>query len=286
MKTLAITAVSFLGILVMVFLYMVPVSTNFVRYLWWRFASGVEITEGRTQSHGASIHYVVFGSGNPVILLHGGLSNKICWFSQIPTLSAHGFQIILVDSRGHGISELGDSELSYHLLAEDALAILNDRNISQTAVIGWSDGANTALQLANEWPARIGKIVAISGNYSPQGLTSEAHRDQLKRSSGLQYWLFRWLTGAGEKFAALENRLKPLWNNYPTLQASDLETIQSPVLIILGDHDLVTTEHARIMAKLIPRSTLHLVHGGGHATMITHATEVNREVIRFFQLHQ
>jgi len=283
MKSLAITVASVLGILVLIFFYLLPVSTQFVRYLWWRLTSEVQVTRGIASSHRASIHYSVFGNGKPIMMLHGGLSNKLCWFSQIPILSAHGFQIILVDSRGHGTSELGDMELSYRLLAEDAIAILDRMKIAQTAVIGWSDGANTALQMANLWPARIGKIVAISGNYTPQGLTPEARQEQLTQTTGLQYWFYRWLTGTGEKFAVLEDRLKPLWNNYPTLHDSDLEKIQSPVLIILGDQDLVTIPHAKMMAQLIPHNTLHIVHGGGHVTMITHAAEVNEEIIRFLQ---
>lgn len=61
-----------------------PVPGNFLYYLGWRLASGVQAERGEISYNGANIHYVAYGKGKPVLLLHGGLSNRLSWFSQIP----------------------------------------------------------------------------------------------------------------------------------------------------------------------------------------------------------
>jgi pimeloyl-ACP methyl ester carboxylesterase len=96
--------------------------------------------------------------------------------------------VILVDTRGHGESGLGDVELSYRLFAADAIQVMNHLGIERINVIGWSDGANTALLLARYWPERIDRVVAISGNSDPSGLTPAARSDNLNLTNGSSYW--------------------------------------------------------------------------------------------------
>ncbi|WP_054700235.1 alpha/beta fold hydrolase [Desulfosarcina cetonica] len=84
--------------------------------------------------------------------------------------------------------------MSYRRLAADAVAILDRLGIAQTDVVGWSDGGNTALLLALGWPRRVRRMVVISANFNPAGLTPEAHRDTFEASRGLTYWLRRWWT--------------------------------------------------------------------------------------------
>lgn len=282
MKTALVVSGIFLCFSVFMFLYFMPLSNYLARYLWWRLSADVSVLSGDVFSEGTRIHYTVYGQGSPVLLLHGGLSNKLSWFSQLPELADCGYRLILLDSRGHGLSGLGDSDLSYRLLADDALAVLDRLKIARVDVLGWSDGANTALQLASQSPQRIGKIVAISGNYSPQGLTDKARQDNLEQSTGMKYWLYTLWTGAEGAFQELEKRLKKLWGSGPLLSDNALAEIKSPVLIIVGDKDVVTVEHARDMAELLPKSTLHIVHNGGHSTLMVNASEVNQLIRGFF----
>ncbi len=72
------------------FIVLRPMSANFFRYLIWRLTSGVETSGGSVAAGEARIHYVCYGSGQAVMLLHGGLSNRLSWFSQIPWLAAAG----------------------------------------------------------------------------------------------------------------------------------------------------------------------------------------------------
>jgi pimeloyl-ACP methyl ester carboxylesterase len=258
-----------------------PIPGNFAHYLWWRTTPSGTALKGSVRSENTTIHYRSYGKGPPVLLLHGGLSNRLSWFSQVPWLVASGRQVILLDTRGHGESGLGDTDLNYRLLAADAIHVLDRLGILRTDVIGWSDGANTALLLAHEWPGRVRKIVVISGNSDPSGLTPAARADNHIHESGITYWYKRWWTGAGERFTDLENRIKKLWSTGPKLGSDDLRAIEAPTLVILGENDQVTPEHARQMVDLLPHGNLAIIQGGGHATLITDADKVNALIGNF-----
>lgn len=254
-----------------------------LRYLVWHTSTAGTGLTGSIRKDGATIHYVSYGKGPAILLLHGGLSNRLSWFSQIPEWVTAGRQVVILDVRGHGISGLGRKELNYRLLARDAIGVLDQLNIQTTDVVGWSDGGNTALMLGMDWPDRIRKIVTISANYNPSGLTPAALKDTYAQSSGLTYWIKRWWTGSGEHFTSLEKRIKRMWRTYPELQPIDLRTIELPSLVIVGKHDIISIRHAKKMAKLLPHGSLAIVPGG-HATPVTHSKQVNTTIERFLDI--
>jgi pimeloyl-ACP methyl ester carboxylesterase len=196
-----------------------PVPGNFVYYLGWRLTTHALVEKGNISFNGAHIHYVAYGEGKPVLLLHGGLSNRLSWFSQVPWLVDAGRKVVLVDTRGHGESTLGHTGLSYHLFAQDVVQVLDQLGIGQTDIIGWSDGGIIALLLGRDWPQRVGKIVAISANFDPSGLTPDAGATLQARdaegSGGVWQWLKGWWSGAGEHYAALASKIHHLWRTEP-----------------------------------------------------------------------
>ena len=97
------------------------------------------------EREGARIWYAAYGSGSPVILLHGGLGHSGNWGYQIPALISSRYRAIVIDSRGHGRSTCDTRPFSYELMAGDVLAVMDALQIQQAALVGWSDGACTAL---------------------------------------------------------------------------------------------------------------------------------------------
>ncbi len=283
MKLLIVIVASLTLSVLALAIYFMPITSHLVRYLYWQWTTPVSHNEGEVYSDGTKIHYQVYGSGKPVLLLHGGLSNKLSWYSQLPLLAEQNLQLILLDSRGHGRSDLGSNNLSYQLLADDATAVLDTLQIQKVAVLGWSDGANTAFVLASEQPDRITCIISISGNYSPEGLTPEARQENQCPLSGIGYWAYRPWTGAETSFSQLEQQLKRLWNKGIVVSEQTLASIETPVMIISGSDDVVTIEHSQKMASLLPHSQLHIIENGGHATLITHAAEVNALIVSFLK---
>lgn len=277
MRHLLITLTVVLVVLALGYRLAEPMSGFLFRYLRWSVAHRASAIHGHVRSEGSTIHFVSYGTGPAVLLLHGGLSNRLAWFSQIPALVAAGRHVVVLDVRGHGKSKLGAKTLNYRLLAADAIGVMDRLNIQRADVVGWSDGGNTALVMAQEWPQRVGRIVAISANFNPEGLTPEELAGTKRKSSGADYWLKRWWTGTGEHLKELEGRVKNMWRTYPRFQPADLQKIVAPILVLIGQHDVVRIAHAKQMVDALPNSTL-LIVPGGHSTPITHPVEVNAAI--------
>src|SRR5580765_7246730 len=124
------------------------------------------ISRGTVAVDGASIYYAIYGygAGAPVILLHGGLGNADHWAFQVPAL-ADKLQVIVIDSRGQGRSTRTRAAVSYDVMANDVLAVMDHLSIERAAFVGWSDGGEIALKLAITHPERIAKLFVVGANY-------------------------------------------------------------------------------------------------------------------------
>ncbi|MEE4113235.1 MAG: alpha/beta fold hydrolase [Desulfobacteraceae bacterium] len=142
--------------------YLKTIPVNCVRYLIWRLTSTACVTKGAVRVGDTDIHYVSYGSGPPVLLLHGRLSSRLSWFSQIPRLVATGRQVVLPDTRGHGDSPLGRAELTYRLFAADAAMILDRLSIAKTDVVSTSHA-----RLMAEWLVHGSLAIVAGGHFTP-----------------------------------------------------------------------------------------------------------------------
>src|SRR5262249_17854787 len=104
------------------------------------------------------LHYKEYGSGQPLILLHGGTANMEAWTEQIPALAQH-FRVITLDTRGHGQSTNPSGKFSYRLLADDTAAFIRALNLSKPVIFGYSDGGQAALELGIRYPDMPGALV-------------------------------------------------------------------------------------------------------------------------------
>lgn len=124
------------------------------------------------QINGCSLYYAVGGVGeNTVIMLHGGMANSDYWGLQAAFL-APTHRVILVDSRGHGRSTLGDKHLGYHQMAHDVARLMEHLEISKASIVGWSDGGVQSIILAATYPDKIARIFAYGPHMSLAGLNT------------------------------------------------------------------------------------------------------------------
>lgn len=241
--------------------------SNILRYAWWRWNTSAVI-DRRVNSGDASIQVRVFGSGQPLILLHGGLSSSLDWYAQMPEL-ARRFRIVCIDSRGHGGSTLGHQRYTYRQLMDDVLAVMNDLGIESAAFAGWSDGANIALMLARYHPQRVGRVIAISANAHPQGLTTDAQSEIAGIDPENPPWLLRIVyfmqSPSPSAIVNLRRKVLKLWQNGPHFSCTDLHEISKPVLLLIGQHDLVALQHAQQMRECLGNAVLEVLDGVGHS---------------------
>src|ERR1051326_8109939 len=120
--------------------------------------------QGYVEHDAARIWYATYGSGPPVILLHGGLGHSGNWGYQVPALISSGYRVVLIDSRGHGRSTRDARPYTYELMASDVSAVLDALQLEKVGLVGWSDGACTALILASQAPARVAGVVFFACN--------------------------------------------------------------------------------------------------------------------------
>lgn len=265
-----------------------PLSGNFLNYLIWKSTSNALTVSGTIQNQGAQIHYVAYGQGEAVLLLHGGLSNKLSWYSQIPWLVRAGRRVVLIDTRGHGESTAGHADLSYHVFAEDTLLVLDKLGIQRTDIIGWSDGGIIALLIGLDSPQRVGKIVAISANFHPSGViqTSDDQQNAAVNTQQHQFidWLRSWWSGAGEQHPALAAQINALWRKEPQLDHTDLQKIAAPTLVIAGENDIIALPHSSELAQELTHGKIEIILGAGHAAPVTHAQTLNQLIAAFLSI--
>jgi pimeloyl-ACP methyl ester carboxylesterase len=126
--------------------------------------------EGQTANiNGIDIYYEVYGEGDPVVLIHGGLSNGDHFNNIIPAL-AEQYQVIVMDSRGHGRSSFDETPISYEVMANDVLGLMDHLGLDKASIVGWSDGGIIGLEIAIHNPERLNRVVAYGANFDPTGV--------------------------------------------------------------------------------------------------------------------
>ncbi|WP_421580140.1 alpha/beta fold hydrolase [Shinella sp. M31] len=240
----------------------------------------------RVQSHvehdGARIWHAVFGTGPAVVLLHGGLGHAGNWGNQVPALVAAGRTVIVIDSRGHGRSTRDARPFSYGRMAGDVLTVMNHLGIDKASLVGWSDGACTALILADRHPERVSGVFFFACNMDPSG-TFEFQPTPVLDRCFLRHRLdYQALSATPDTFDTFVADVSLMMQTEPNYTAEDLAGITVPVAIVLGEHDeFIRPEHAAYLAATIPRATLTTLPGVSHFAPLQRPALFNDAVLRF-----
>lgn len=178
-----------------------------------------------TQDH-EEIHYIRKGTGTPLILLHGNGQSATYFKPQMDL----PFDTIAIDSRNHGKSS-SSQELNFKLMAHDVLDVLNALHIEKADILGFSDGANLAMVFAKNYPHRVNKLILNSGNLKFSDL-----RLLSKITSILQNFFFN-------------TPVTELLVKNVGVKKQDLVKFVMPVLVIVGQYDLVKLSSSKKIAR-------------------------------------
>lgn len=234
-----------------------------------------------------TIYYEAQGQGESLILLHGALSSANSWKNQIPVFSQQ-YRVIAFDSRGQGRTTDADVPISYHLMAEDTLRLIDYLEIDSAYIVGWSDGGIIGIDLATHHPERVKALVAYGANTSPDGL-QESFIEYLRDSSvsdiakdyGAEYL---GLSSQPEHLPIIIEKIRIMLLTQPNFTAEELAGIRIPTLVIDGDKDdVVRIDHTIVIAKAIPNAELILLPGMGHKAPDTNPAEWNEAVLEFLK---
>ncbi|MGE0240540.1 MAG: alpha/beta fold hydrolase [Parvibaculaceae bacterium] len=239
-------------------------------------------SDGHVAHEGARIWHASYGEGPPVILLHGGLGHSGNWAYQLHALLAASYQVILIDSRGHGRSTRDDRPYTYELMASDVLAVMDTLAIDRSAFVGWSDGACIALVLAMKTPERVKDVFFFACNMDPSGTKDFVATPTMDRCFSRHAKDYARLSATPGDFDAFVAAVGLMMKTEPNYSAADLGRITVPVAIAQSEHDeFIKPEHAEYLARSIPGAELIRLAGVSHFAPLQRPALFNRALLGF-----
>jgi pimeloyl-ACP methyl ester carboxylesterase len=223
--------------------------------------------------NGVHMYVETYGEGTPLVLLHGGLLTiDLNFASLIPTL-AQRHRVIGVELQGHGRTADIDRPITPAALAGDVVGMLDQLGIDRAHVLGHSMGAAVALELAVNHPDRVRSVVAASASVRPDGMHEDltdpekmATSTRMPTPQDFQDFseAYRRLSPHPEHFEEFLGRLSSSNADLKGWSDEQLAGISAPTLLVIGDRDFTTVEHAALMLQLIPGSQLAVLPDTTH----------------------
>ncbi len=243
--------------------------------------------------NGLKMYYEIHGEeqpgrGAPLVLLHGALSATGTSFGKLlPGLAANR-QAISIEQQAHGHTADIGRPLTIEQMAEDTVALMRQLNLLKADFLGYSIGAGVALQLAIRHPQVVRKAVLAGGvTFSRAGFHPglmegmDSLTPEMMKGSPF-YEEYQQIAPRPEDFPRLLAKVKELDKNMRDLSPEEIRSIQAPVMIVIGDSDIVRPEHVVEMFRLLgggvigdnvglPRCRLAVLPGTTHITLVNRA---------------
>ena len=236
------------------------------------------------RANSLNIYYEEYGSGRPLILIHGGTVTSSMWRSYIPLFAKH-FRVIAPDSRGHGRTNNPTGKFSYRVMADDVAAFVQALSLTKPLVYGYSDGGQIALEIGMCYP-NLTAALAIGAawykfseiylnalaafGFEGSGIVNieqmqSAHPDWVEvlkaehtRADDPEYW------------QTLLKQISTMWWTPLDYTAEDFQRITEPALVLMGDKDgMIPVEQAVEMYQLIPNAELAILPNATHASAVS-----------------
>ena len=216
--------------------------------------------------NGLKMYYEIYGTGRPLVLIHGGGSTIQTTFGRVIHPFSKSHKVIAVELQAHGRTADRDRPLSFEQDADDVAALLKYLNIDKADIFGFSNGASTTLQVAIRHPLQVNKIIVASTFY---------------KKDGAQPWFWGYMAKA--TFDGMPQPLKEAFlkenpdtvalhkmyerdvtrmQSFQDISIDLMKTIKAPAFIIIGEADVVRPEHAVEMYRLLPHAKLAILPGG------------------------
>lgn len=217
-----------------------------------------------------------------MILLHGGLGHSGNWGYQVSTLVSNDYRPILIDSRGHGRSTRDARPYTYELMASDVLAVMDTLQVEKAALVGWSDGACTALILADQAPERVASVFFFACNMDPSGTKEFEFTPIIQRCINRHMKDYQRLSATPDGFDEFSGAVGLMQKTQPAYSAEDLARIRVPVAIVQAEHDeFIKREHAEYLAQSIRNAEFSHLPGVSHFAPLQRPEQFNAAMLAF-----
>ncbi|MFD5801354.1 alpha/beta fold hydrolase [Streptomyces sp. NPDC127020] len=233
---------------------------------------------------GVRTWYESEGTGDPLVLLHGGFCTNDTWGAQRADLAA-AYRVLLPERRAHGHTPDVDGPLTYQDMADDTVAFLETVVDAPAHLVGWSDGAVVALLVALARPDLVRRVVLIGANFRPAGECFVEPRmlDAMTPDSP-DMAFFREMYEAvspdgADHWPVVALKVIDMWRTQPALSERELGRVTAPTLVVTGDDDLMTLEHTTALYRALPDARLAVLPGASHLVPLEKPALVNGLVL-------
>jgi pimeloyl-ACP methyl ester carboxylesterase len=233
------------------------------------------------QLDGVKTWYDEHGTGDPLVLMHGGLVDARFFEPNLGAL-AERFHVYTPERRGHGHTPDVDGPITYQLMADDTIAFLEAVVGEPVDLVGHSDGAFVAMLVAMQRPELVKRLVMISGGFNKRGEAMpdmEWDVEQLFEFLGPSYGEVS--PDGIDHFKVVATKIGEMAAVEPNLQASDLANVPQRTLVMFSDDDLVTMTHVVETYDALPNAELAVVPGTSHFLTQEKPHLVNQLVLDF-----
>jgi pimeloyl-ACP methyl ester carboxylesterase len=218
------------------------------------------------QLKGVRTWYDEHGAGEPLVLLHPGGADARSWAPNLGALAAH-FHVFTPERRGHGRTPDVEGPITYELMAQDTIAFLEDVVGGPAHLVGCSAGSSVALLVALRRPDLARRMVLVCGVFHRDGWLPEAIDPHAAAHEALVQGYAELSPDGPGHFPVVWEKLSRMSFEEPTLTASDLSRVTSRTLVMLGDDDEVTLEHAVAMYRGLGDAELAVIPGTSHGLL-------------------
>ena len=260
-------------------------------------ARRLDVTSGFVPVNGLDMYYEIHGDGSPLALFHGAMGTiDSCFAKLLPALAATR-QVVAVELQGHGRTADVDRPLSYQQMAADAAILLEALGIETVDLVGYSMGGGVAVELAMQHPGMVRRLVFAGGtSYRRDGLypemlgEPEAAADDLTGSAWHQAYV-RVAPDPG-KWPVLVAKNRDLDRTFAGWTDEDIQAMTTPMLLIIGDSNIVRPEHTMKMFRLLgggiigdlaglPASQLAVLPGTSHVGLLDRVDWLQSMILEF-----
>lgn len=231
-------------------------------------------------------YYEAEGTGEPLVLLHGGLTTIETFGGLTPKL-AQQYRVYLPERRAHGRTPDVEGPITYEIMAQDTIAFMAAVGLPSAHLVGWSDGAVVGLLIALHRPDLVRKLVLIGQNVNQQGLPPEViEMTKLDKMPDMLPPMLQQTYAAvspdgPDHWDVVVDKIWQMIRTEPNIDLAELAKVLAPTLVIVADHDFPTVEHAAAMQRSLPDSQLAVVPGATHGLPMEKPEVVSRLVLDF-----
>lgn len=229
----------------------------------------------------ASTWYDEHGQGEPLVLLHGGLSDARFFAQNVGPL-AERFHVFTPDARGHGRTPDVEGPITFDLMTDDTIVFLEEVVGEPAHLVGHSNGAFVALLIALRRPDLVRRLVLVSGGFHRDGFVLQGEQFDVDSAVDALGPTYGQVSPDGEEhFRVVVEKTAEMERTEPALPESELRNVKALTLVMFGDDDLVTVEHMNATYEGIPNSELAIVPGTSHFLLQEKPALCNEIIIQF-----